>query len=1311
MTEIAKEILPVNLEDEMRQSYLDYAMSVIVGRALPDVRDGLKPVHRRALFAMNELGNDWNKPYKKSARVVGDCFVRGALVHTETGLIPIEEIEPGCQVQLPDGRLSKVVQCFTNYPSSVVKVKLSNGYVFVVTPGQLFRVLQDDLTVIWERAENLAGRRVLAASPRALGNTVDHPDADQIALAYIVGLLVAEGYLTDRGRSRRVGISMVDREPLEFLYEFCATQGLSVSWQEVTPSKAHYQPQHCVRFSGLAEAYEACETTCQYKTVPHWILADRRFFAPFLAGFTDGNGHIRDISSQISRREATLVSTSERLLTQIQAMLVDSGIHGCLTCEDFATRDYGEGRLPSYQLWIAGENSARFGALVYPHLKISGKRNSALHLMEWAGRVLNTTSECISGQKIFEVLSENHLGGGWYKDRNGRKFRAGIKYPSGSKIRYDMELHQRDISFRQLEEWGIIDKLDRMGSPLAASLRKLINTYTVLCVEEVLELDEKAETFDVQIADENHEFLVQGCAVHNCIGKYHPHGDVAVYDTIVRMAQPFSLRYMLVDGQGNFGSIDGDSPAAMRYTEVRMSRIAHELLADLDKETVDFVPNYDESEHEPTVFPTRLPNLLINGSSGIAVGMATNIPPHNLGEVVDACLALIDDPILTIPQLMRYLPGPDFPTAALINGVSGIRDAYLTGRGRVQMRAKTEIELDEVRNRQAIIVNELPYQVNKARLIEKIAELVKEKKIEGIAELRDESDKDGMRIYIELRRGESAEVVLNNLFLHTSLQCVFGVNMVALVEGQPRLLNLKQVLEAFLAHRREVVVRRTVFDLRKARERAHIVEGLMVALANLDPLIALIRAASDPATARVALLEQVWRPGPITDLLAQTGATLSRPEDLPAEYGLSEAGYRLSPVQAQAILDLRLHRLTGLEQRKLLDEYQELLSRIRDYLEILTIPERLTAVIRAELTELRTQYADPRRTTILPDEQSFNLEDLITEEAVVVTLSHTGYVKSQPLTLYRAQKRGGRGRAATTVKEEDFVDKLFIASTHDTILCFSNRGRVYWKKVYELPQAGRTARGRPIVNLLPLEEGERINAVLPVREFDDRHYIFFATANGTVKKTPLSEYSRPRTSGIIAIDLRDSDQLVNVALTHGQSDVMLFTNAGKALRFTETEVRNTGRSACGVRGVRIGEGQKVIALIVVEEGTVLTVTENGYGKRTPVADYPRRGRGGQGIIAIQTSERNGQVIGAVQVENDHEIMLITDGGTLVRTPVEGISLVGRNAQGVTLIRLHDNEKLVGVEKIESIGEGEASDELSADDESSALDDGEQGDAV
>ncbi len=788
--------------------------------------------------------------------------------------------------------------------------------------------------------------------------------------------------------------------------------------------------------------------------------------------------------------------------------------------------------------------------------------------------------------------------------------------------------------------------------------------------------------------DWNKSYKKSARVVGDVIGKYHPHGDTAVYDTIVRMAQPFSMRYMLVDGQGNFGSVDGDAPAAMRYTEVRMARIAHQLLADIDKETVDFVPNYDESEREPVVFPTRAPHLLVNGSAGIAVGMATNIPPHNLGEVVDACIALIDDPGLDISALMAYLPGPDFPTAGIINGARGIHEAYHTGRGRIHVRARHLIETDESRGRQSLIVTELPYQVNKARLIEKIADLVKDRKLEGISELRDESDKDGMRIVIELKRGEIAEVVLNNLFQHTQMQSVFGINMVALVDGQPRLLNLKQILEAFIRHRREVVTRRTVFELRKARERAHVLEGLAVALANIDPIIQLIKASAGPAEAREALLTRIWAPGGVNQMLSRAGAEISRPEDLERGYGLHDGGYRLSPAQVQAILELRLHRLTGLEQDKILQEYKDLLDKINDLLEILTLPERLLTVIRDELRELREQYVDVRRTEINRDHLDLTLEDLISEEDVVVTLSHAGYAKAQPLADYRAQRRGGRGRAATRVKEEDFIDKLFVANTHDTILCFSNRGRVYWKKVYELPQAGRAARGKPIVNLLPLEEGERINAVLPVREFAEDRYLFFATTAGTVKKTPLSDYSRPRASGIIAIDLRDDDQLVNVALTDGSRDIMLFSNVGKVIRFSEQAVRAMGRSAAGVRGIRLGEGQTVIALIVVEHGAILTATENGYGKRTPVEDYPLRGRGGQGVISIQTSERNGAVTGAVQVNGHHEIMLITDAGTLVRTRVDEISTVGRNTQGVKLISLQGGERLIGLERVENIGDEE-----------------------
>ncbi|HSG11979.1 MAG TPA: DNA gyrase subunit A [Gammaproteobacteria bacterium] len=780
--------------------------------------------------------------------------------------------------------------------------------------------------------------------------------------------------------------------------------------------------------------------------------------------------------------------------------------------------------------------------------------------------------------------------------------------------------------------------------------------------------------------DWNKPYKKSARIVGDVIGKYHPHGDTAVYDTIVRMAQPFSLRYMLVDGQGNFGSVDGDSPAAMRYTEVRMSKIAHQLIADLDKETVDFTANYDETEHEPSVFPTRVPNLLVNGSAGIAVGMATNIPPHNLGEIINACLALIENPGIEIAGLMEHVPGPDFPTAGIINGVRGIHEAYRTGRGRIHIRARSHIE-DYGKGKQRIVITELPYQVNKARLLEKIAELVKDKKIEGISGLRDESDKDGMRMVVDLKRGEVAEVVLNNLYQHTQLQNVFGINMVALVDGRPQLLNLKQCLEAFIRHRRDVVTRRTVFDLRKARQRAHILEGLAVALSNIDEVIRLIKTSSNRNEAKLALMERNWEPGVVSGMLERAGATASRPDDLEDGFGLLDDGYRLSERQTLAILELRLHQLTGLEQDKIVNEYKELLEVIDGLLAILESPDRLMEVIREELTELRDQFGDERRTEILTDHLDLAIEDLISEEDVVVTLSHAGYAKSQPLTDYRAQRRGGRGKTAAGVREEDFIDKLFIASTHDTILCFSSRGKAYWLKVYELPQAGRTARGKPIVNLLPLEKDERINAILPIREFDENHFVFMATANGTVKKTPLSGFSRPRANGIIAIDLRENDYLIDVAITDGSQDIMLFSDAGKVIRFSETDVRQMGRTACGVRGIKLPQGKRVISLIIASDSPVLTATENGYGKRTLAADYPVYGRGGQGVIAIQVTERNGAVVGAVPADDNDEVMLISSGGTLVRTRVNEISVMGRNTQGVNLISLSRDEVLVGIERI------------------------------
>ncbi len=790
--------------------------------------------------------------------------------------------------------------------------------------------------------------------------------------------------------------------------------------------------------------------------------------------------------------------------------------------------------------------------------------------------------------------------------------------------------------------------------------------------------------------DYNKAYKKSARVVGDVIGKYHPHGDSAVYDTIVRMAQPFSMRYLLVDGQGNFGSVDGDAPAAMRYTEVRMSRLAHELLADIDKETVDFVENYDGSETEPSVMPTRVPNLLVNGSSGIAVGMATNIPPHNLTEVVNACLALIEDPSIDIPQLMEHIPGPDFPTAGIINGAQGIYAAYRTGRGRVYTRARTTVEEDR-RGRERIIVTELPYQVNKARLIEKIAELVREKKIEGISELRDESDKDGMRVVIELKRGESPDVILNNLYKQTPMQSVFGINMVALHEGQPRLLNLKQVLEAFLAHRREVVTRRTIFDLRKARDRAHVLEGQAVALANIDAVIELIKASASPAEAKTGLMARTWSPGAVTGMLERAGETDTRPDALEGEFGIVDGEYRLSAVQAQAILDLRLHRLTGLEQDKILNEYRDILDKIKELVDILGDPDKLLAVIRSELTELRDAFGDERRTEIVQDHSDLSVEDLIPQEDVVVTLSHGGYAKAQPIETYQAQRRGGRGKSAAKVKDEDFIDQLFVANTHDTILCFSSRGKVYWLKVYQVPQAGRGSRGKPIVNLLPLEEGERINAVLPVKEYDDESFVFMATSGGTVKKTPLSQFSRPRASGIIAIDLRGDDVLVNAVITDGSADILLVASSGKGIRFSEADVRPMGRGAAGVRGIKLAPGHEVIALSALSvdgEGLVLTATENGYGKRTPVEEFPVQGRGGQGVIAIQTSERNGRTVGATLVSDDDEVMLIASNGTLVRTPVGDISVVGRNTQGVRLIRVGDGHRLVGLARIEAIEDEE-----------------------
>ncbi len=798
-------------------------------------------------------------------------------------------------------------------------------------------------------------------------------------------------------------------------------------------------------------------------------------------------------------------------------------------------------------------------------------------------------------------------------------------------------------------------------------------------------------------AHSNKPYFKSARIVGDVIGKYHPHGDLPVYDTLVRMAQPFSLRYLLVDGQGNFGSVDGDPAAAMRYTEARMSRMAHELMADIDKETVDFQPNYDEKEQEPTVMPTRFPNLLVNGSAGIAVGMATNIPPHNLNEVVDGLLAMIENPDIDIDGLMEYIPGPDFPTGGIINGVGGIHLAYRTGKGRVRIRAKAEIEVAD-NGREAIVVTEIPYQVNKARLIEKIAELVKEKRLEGISELRDESDKDGMRIFIEVKRGESAEVVLNNLYAQTPMESVFGINTVALVDGRPQVLNLRQILEAFLRHRREVVTRRTIFELRKARNRAHILEGLTVALANIDEMIELIKTSANPEEARQRMLARRWQPGMVGALLGAAGAEASRPEDLPQGVGLLSDGYQLTEVQAQQILEMRLHRLTGLEQEKLTDEYRQLLDTIRGLIEILEQPGVLMAVIRTELENLKAEFGDARRSEIRASEEDLDILDLIAPEDVVVTLSHAGYAKRQPATSYRAQRRGGKGRNAAATKDEDFIDKLWLVNTHDTLLTFTSAGRVFWLSVHQLPDAGPNARGRPIINWIPLTEGEKVQAVLPVREYAEGKFVFFATRNGTVKKTALTEFAYRLSRGKIAINLDEDDALVNAELTDGERDIMLFASNGKAVRFDEGSVRAMGRTATGVRGMRLAQGEEVRSLIVIDgEGDILTASEHGYGKRTEVSAFPKKGRGTQGVIALKTTDRNGRLVGAIQLTDHHDVLLISDGGTLVRTPAAQISQVGRNAAGVTLIRVAEGEKLQAIERLDVSLDDEAEGDAVADD--------------
>lgn len=1258
----------INIEDEMRRSYLDYAMSVIIGRALPDVRDGLKPVHRRVLWAMHELGNTYNKAYKKSARVVGDCFVAGTLVHTDKGLKPIEKIEPGENVLMPNGYTSRVVAAFQNPAGEIVEVNLTNGNSLKVTKGQLFRVLNNDLEIVWERAENLDGKRVLVSSPRSLGFPEVNHDLKKTGLAYTAGLLVAEGYMTDRNRSSRVGVSMIDREPLEFVAAVCAENSVSANWSEKQPQKSHYQMQHTLRFSNFAEAMEVCESKCDSKKVPAWILEDRGLFAPFIAGFVDGGGFLRAADS---RREIVLATTSKQLSVELQTMLADCGIHGVIVPERRAAS-----RLESFNLTLTGENASRLANLIAPFLKIERKKESAFELSNWKQRSLNLETECVPGAAIWEEFSKAHIGAGWFVDRNGNKFRSGIKYETGAKIRYSSDLSNKTLSYRQIETWGILAKLEKIGSPLAAKLRNLIDNYSVLQTVSVIDRGETAENFDIQIEDESHEFLVQGCAVHNCIGKYHPHGDQSVYGTVVRLAQDFSMRYPLVDGQGNFGSIDGDNAAAMRYTEVRMAKLTNDVLADIEKETVDFVPNYDESLSEPSVLPTRIPNLLVNGSEGIAVGMASKIPPHNLNEILEATIALVKKPEITIDELIKIVPGPDFPTGGFIYGREEIHRAYREGRGVIQMRARAAI--DRIgrgdREKDAVVITEIPYQLNKSRLIERIAELVNEKKLDGISEIRDESNREGIRVVIELKRDAVPQVVLNKLYKLTPMQSSFGIINLSIIDGQPRILNLKQMLEAFVDFRREVVRRRTEFELKKAQARAHILEGLNKAIDALDYIIPLIRnsrsvdEAKQFLTGKFANLHEIknWK-GVASD---KTLAGFLK--DLEKVIG----GLRFTDIQAQAILDLQLRRLSALERQKIIDELEAILKVIAELEAILANEQLLRQVIIEELQEVKKNFGDARKTEIVDAGIELRIEDLIPDEDVAITVTNQGYIKRTPVSIYSKQGRGGKGRLGAKAKNEDFVEHLFIASTHAYLMIFTEDGQVFKLKVHEIPEADPSARGKAVVNLVQLSSEKKLVAVMAVRDFSEETYLTMVTKQGVIKKSSLADYQNIRVNGINAINIDEGDELLDVIRTNGSQQIFIATHDGMAVRFNESDVRPMGRVARGVRGVNLRKGDFCVAVLAVSaEGDekILSVSEQGFGKQTQVNSYRLTKRGGKGVINMKTTAKTGKVVAAFPVNDDSEIMIITQQAKLIRLGVDKIRETGRSAQGVILLRTGEDD--------------------------------------
>ena len=1258
------------IEQEMKKSYIDYSMSVIVGRALPDVRDGLKPVHRRILYSMWDMGLASNKPHKKSARVVGECFVAGTRVLTERGLIPIEGVRKGEQVYTQRG-MSTVTELYEMPKRDLLKIELENGLAVTVTPSQPLKVLNRGLRYEWKEAKDITAEDFVVMR-------LDYPDdlpyvelpdykGQKMRLdeniAYLIGQFLSDGNIEPRyGKARgngRFNFESTSNEVIErvqkclldaFGYEATIEGRSSSLTGELRPdsqimSRVRVNRKEINDFLTLSLGIDKTWKSGTKRIPDAFFQSPKSVQAALLSGMMDGDGSVHRTRSTVSYS-----TISERMIDDIQLMLQHLGVpsHRCIQkiSDDL---NMHEGRIiignnPLYTIEVHG----RFTKVLARTLSLSHvERRERLEALN--GR-FNDSSVFdripYASESVFDDLSEHHIGSGWYQDVEGNKFRSGIAYPDGTKIRYSSDLRERPLGRTQIMDWGIQSKLQRIGSKLSPIIDDILENNTYFMQVKKVEAAPAEHTYDLQVAGA-HEFVASGLVVHNCLGKYHPHGDTAVYDSMVRMAQGFSLRYPLVNGHGNFGSVDGDSAAAMRYTECRLEKAAEDMLVDLDKDTVDWVDNFDASLKEPEVLPSMMPNLLVNGSSGIAVGMATNIPPHNMREVCGALTHLIDHPSADTIDLMSFIPGPDFPTGGIIYGTNGIVEAYSTGRGRLKVRGRTSVEEHDGKKR--IIISEIPYQVNKAKLVENIADLVKDKKIEGITDLRDESDREGMRVVIELRKDAMEEIVLNQLFQHTQLEMTFGVINLALVDNQPKVLTLLEMLQAYLDYRRSVVIKRTEFDLRKARDRHHILVGLIKAVDAIDDAIRIIRNAANSEEARNGLMER----------------------------------FELDDIQAKAILEMRLRALTGLEIEELRKEFAEIEARISELEGILADNDKIMAIVKAELLEVRERYGDDRRTEILIDNGELDIEDLIPNEQMVIMISSDGYIKRLPLDTYKQQHRGGQGLLGMETKEEERVVDLFVTMTHNNILFFTDRGRVYQLKAYRIPVAGRHSKGRPIVNLLPrLEEGERLEDNISITSFDDHLDLVFATRRGIIKRTPLSEYRNIRVSGIIAINLVDGDELVETRVANRDSEIVLASRNGQAARFDVSEVRSVGRASIGVIGMRLDDGDEVVSMAVVRpQDKLLSITENGYGKISLVSDYRKTHRGGKGVITIKTTDRNGGVVSVRTIGDDDQILITTYQGKVIRVPADEIRTMGRSTQGVTIMDLAEGDKITAVARL------------------------------